>query len=145
MLLSGTKQINCISLEFPLLHQSAFLADVREKLQRCPCHLSELCFVQQRVQGELGQDALCHARVVGLRDFPSSRGPCALGEGVILSSPGSVPGGTWAGTLKGNRCLFQSVLKQTLSLINVIAWDRTSAGGHVENLRDAARMTELQI
>ena len=69
-LLFGTEQINCISLEFPLLHQSPFLTNVGEKLHCCPCHLFESCLMQQGVQGELGQDLLFTQEGWG-EDFPS--------------------------------------------------------------------------
>lgn len=99
MLLLGTEQINCISLEFPLLHQSPFLVDVGEKRHGWPRYLSESCLMRQGVQGELSQDALCTRG--GLWGFPSSHGLHAIREGVVLCPPRSVSGGTWVGALTG--------------------------------------------
>lgn len=81
MLLFGTEQINCISLEFPLLHQSPFSADVGEKLYCCLCHRFEQCLMQRGVQSQLGGDQPFHARVAGWQDFSSSYGLRALRDG----------------------------------------------------------------
>lgn len=101
-LLFGTEQINCVSLEFPLLHQSPFLADVEEKLHCCPCHLFESHLMQQGVPGELGRDPLCHTGGGGGRVRTSPLlGLRVLGAGVVLSPPTRVvPGSTWVAALK---------------------------------------------
>lgn len=150
MLLLGTEQINCISLEFPLLHQSPLLVDVGEKRHGWPRYLSESCLMRQGVQGELSQDALCTRG--GLWGFPSSHG--YQGGGGPVSPQECV---RWHLGRRSYRLIvrylfqsvlfvlffccwffFQPVLKQTLALMDVIAWDRTSAEGRGKNLQDAA-------
>lgn len=95
--------------------------------------------MRQGVQGELSQGALCLPRVVVCGVFPLP----------IVSMPQG-----WGGPVSPQECarwhlarhserlivryLFPSALKQTLALMDVIAWDRTSAGRHGENLQDAA-------
>lgn len=79
ILLSGTEQINCISWEFPCVHQSPFSADVGEKLHCCPC-LFELSLVQRGAPGGPSEDALAEGeRRAGLPPLP--RPPCSPGTG----------------------------------------------------------------
>lgn len=102
MLLFGTEQINGISVEFPLLHQSPLSADVGEKRHGWwPCYLSEPCLTRQGVQEEPSQAALCLPRVVGGGVFPLPVVSMLSGRGWSCVPPRSVPGGTWVGTLKG--------------------------------------------
>lgn len=86
MLLFGTEQINCISLEFPLLHQSPFSADVGEKLYCCLCHRFEQCLMQRGVQRPAGRRSALSRMSGGLAGLflflwiPSSQGWVVLGS-----------------------------------------------------------------
>lgn len=55
------------------------------------------------VHGELSQDALCLPCGVGCGIFPLPVASVLSGRGWCCVPPGSVPGGTWAGTAEGEQ------------------------------------------